>query len=312
MRILVTGASGFVGGALVAHLRAQGYDVLGHGRQAHPACDVVSDFSRGGAIYDLLSEVTHVIHAAGRKGGLKVAPYLADNAALPTRLFARAAQAGVRHFIHISSATALLDPALAGQQGLDERTPVNTAVPWAYARSKALAEQALTVAAKDSTTRLSLVRPCLIWGGAAPFHTRLRQRQFRQIGPATHGHTTVHIDNLSSLIARLLAYDGPEQVFHPQDPDPRALHKFLSELSGALNLPPPPRLSLRPARYAAQGAGALRALSGDTLDFGLQGITALFSREFTTHDASTRAALEWQPPLSIAAGLQGLSGLSRL
>jgi UDP-glucose 4-epimerase len=64
---VVTGASGFIGTALVRHLRAEGWDVLAVDRKPFPDADQparLTDVSQDGALADLLDDRTVVFHMA--------------------------------------------------------------------------------------------------------------------------------------------------------------------------------------------------------------------------------------------------------
>ena len=310
MRILITGASGFVGRALTDHLMAQGHEVTGHSRRVQsdfPNPCLACDFSDTKALSTALTKTDHVIHAAGRKSGTRVGDFMRDNADLPVHLFQLAQQAGVQGFTQLSSATALLDLSAKGQSDMPETQAANCQVPWAYARAKALAEHRLIEAAKRGGTRLHILRPCLIWGGQAFFHTRLKNGNFRRIGQSAHGHTTVHIDTLTDFIAHSLRYEGPQQVFHPQDAGQLPFDQFLTQLSTRLSAPVPGLVPPPLASALAGMLGAARRLSGNTQDYGFQGVRALFGHAFTTSDALSREALNWQPPLSVAAAMERVS-----
>lgn len=307
MRILITGASGFVGRALTEHLMAKGHEVVGQSRSRQadfPAECLACDFADTKSLRQAFASVDHVIHAAGRKAGTRVEDFMQDNASLPVQLYKLAQETGVFSFIHLSSATALLDVSAQGQSQMTEVKTANVKVPWAYARSKALAEQDLLAEAKDGETRLKILRPCLIWGGQAFFHKRLKGGGFRRIGRGDHGHTTVHIDNLVGFINSALDYGGEQQVFHPQDAGQLPFDQFLGRLSARLGTPMPPSVSPIIARALSGTLNAARTATGNTRDFGFQGVRALFGHEFTTDDTLSREALNWQPPLSVEAAME--------
>ena len=242
-----------------------------------------------------------VIHAAARKVGRRVADYMIDNRDTTLGLYDLAAQAGVKHFIFISSAASLLTLFAEPQLNVPEDTPANIHINWAYARSKAQAEHGLLSRADlpnsslSGRPQISIVRPGLIWGEASPFHQRMAQGQIRLWGPEDQLHTTIHIDNLNSFIRHLLAYEGPQRVFHPQDPDPVQFAPFCTELAEFLGAPEPMRLSPALMAFGATFSKLLIGLSYGRYDPGLQGIERLFGRSFTTDDTATRLALNWTP-----------------
>lgn len=65
VRLCVTGAAGFIGSHLVAHLRAEGHEVIGLDRR--PGADLTGDLLQMD-LGPVLQGVTHVIHLAGQPG----------------------------------------------------------------------------------------------------------------------------------------------------------------------------------------------------------------------------------------------------
>src|SRR6185369_2055159 len=164
-RILVTGASGFVGRALVTELAGLGYAVRAAMRQ--PA-DVfprnvevvaVSDLTRPVEWRALLKGIETVVHLAGiAHAGPEIAEDLYDRVnRLATAELAKAAQAsGVRHLVFISSIRAQSGP--SSNEVLhetDEPHPTD-----AYGRSKHAAEDAV----RASGVPFTILRPVLIYG----------------------------------------------------------------------------------------------------------------------------------------------------
>lgn len=148
MRVLVTGANGFVGKALCDHLRQLDFEVIGavrgmpavaYQRQA-PALERQGDWSA------LLAGVDVVVHCAAR------VHVMDDKAADPLQAFRtvnrdgtlylakQAAQAGVKHFIFLSSIKVNGEATLAGAPFTETRNALPTDP---YGLSKYEAEQAL-------------------------------------------------------------------------------------------------------------------------------------------------------------------------
>lgn len=110
MRIVVTGARGFLGGHAVTHLVAQGYDVLPLGRGEDGLLRRLDGDAPAStpapALADLLGGADAVVHLAARSVDSLATPlasYLPANVALTEDLLRAAVEAGVGRFVLASS-----------------------------------------------------------------------------------------------------------------------------------------------------------------------------------------------------------------
>jgi nucleoside-diphosphate-sugar epimerase len=162
--ILVTGASGFIGRAVVAALARDGHAVRAAVRRpllSFPAgIDIVQhpDLSEPFDWQPLLKGVDQVVHLAGIAHSRGVNPARHDrvNRAATARLAAAATLAGVSHFVFVSSIRAQCGP--TADHALTERdapAPID-----AYGRSKLAAEEAVRAAGVPFT----ILRPVALYG----------------------------------------------------------------------------------------------------------------------------------------------------
>lgn len=172
-RILVTGASGFIGRDLIAHLARSGHRVTAMSRSAPPyavdpriAWRIEAMRSEAPPPHDLLADHDAIIHLAGLAHSRMAnsdharAEIQAANVALPLALARQAAAAGVGRFLFVSSAT--VHGVTSGTTPFTESSPLQP--DGLYAASKAEAETSLRALAQELGLDLVVVRPPLVYG----------------------------------------------------------------------------------------------------------------------------------------------------
>ncbi|MFD5174387.1 NAD-dependent epimerase/dehydratase family protein [Nocardia sp. NPDC058379] len=168
MTVLVTGASGFVGGAIVRALLARGVPVRAMVREPSSApagAEVaVADLADTAALARAVTGVRAVVHAAALLGEFgRPAEFFAVNVAGTDRLMQEAAAAGAERFVFIGSPSALMAPDGGDQLEIDETTPYPARFLNSYCETKAVAEQ-LVLAADTPTFTTCSLRPRAVWG----------------------------------------------------------------------------------------------------------------------------------------------------
>ena len=176
-RVVVTGASGFLGRSLVVHLSQNGHDVLALSRSADTgfertgvASGTMPDLADPEAGWDgLLRRDDVVVHLAGlAHGSLDDERHDPINHRGTVRLAEAAARASVAQLIFISSIAAQTGPAASNVLTEDdEPKPVN-----AYGRAKLAAERAVAASRLAHT----ILRPGVVYGENAKGNLRLLEQ----------------------------------------------------------------------------------------------------------------------------------------
>jgi nucleoside-diphosphate-sugar epimerase len=209
-RVLVTGASGFIGSAVVAALARDGRTVRAAVRRPHlsfpDGVEVVQhpDLTEAFDWQPLLQDIDQVVHLAGIAHGhsADAASYDRVNRLATARLAAAAAQARVEQFVFISSIRAQSGP--AADHALTEHDP--PAPTEIYGRSKLAAEEAV----RSSGVPFTILRPVLLYGPGVKGNLSLLTRAAATRWPLPvkdfgNRRSLLGIDNFTSALAFVLA-----------------------------------------------------------------------------------------------------------
>ncbi len=283
MRILLIGASGFIGRHLLHTLRGAGHDVTGAGRGVPEGADgpwrvlEMDTLHHAAAWLPVIGGFDAVVYCLGVFRAADKALYERLHHAVPAALFAACAQAGVRRVIHLS---ALGSDARAG-------TP--------YWRSKGRGDDTLRAGSLDYT----IVRPSLVYGddgASSRLFLALASLPVAAL-PAGGDVQPVHVDDVCGAIAALLRPEHRAvRTLDAVGPQAMPLRAYLADLrrgmqaGRALVLPAPASL----ARLGA-GLAALHPESPITPD-----ALAMLACG-STADASAMATLLGRPPRAPAA-----------
>ncbi|WP_158676438.1 NAD-dependent epimerase/dehydratase family protein [Tessaracoccus sp. OH4464_COT-324] len=274
MRILVTGASGFLGGR-VAQLLAEKHEVVASGRtfsqRRHLALTglgveiLPADLTRPDELARLLRGVDAVVHCAalstlwGRWADLK-----RTNIDTSRRLAEACAARGTR-LVHISSPSIYNravheDPSWGTPaRPVPETLPVGPRFDSAYARSKWLSERAVLDAHPDACC----LRPRGIYGpGDSAIMPRivaaLRAGRLPRLVPGDVLTDLTHVDNAAHA-ARLAVESTVTGPVNIADGDPIAIWASINQVADALGVPRPSRRVPAPLVEAAASAAELLA-----------------------------------------------------
>lgn len=173
MKILLTGATGFVGSALTSELLRYHYEVVAGVRKISTDLpneirqEAVGDFSSDTEWSVVLQGVDVVVHSAARVHVINennvdsLSDYRKDNVDVTLNLARQAAAEGVRRFIFISSVKVNGEMTAYGHAFKPDDLAVNTDP---YALSKYEAEQELMALSEITGMEIVIIRPPLIYG----------------------------------------------------------------------------------------------------------------------------------------------------
>ncbi len=317
MRIFITGASGFVGGAAAKKL-SERHEVLALSRseksdaaiRAAGATPVRGDL--GTVTAAMLKDVDAVVHCAAKVetwGRMK--EFWAINVTGTERLLKAAREAGVKRFIHIGTEAALF----YGQSmdDLDETAPMAFNSPLPYPRTKAHAEKAVRAANGNGLTTIVL-RPRFIWGpGDQTLLPALKGMvdagRFAWIGGGRAVTDTVHIYNVVHAIELALEKgNGGEAYFITDGGMPISFKEMMTKMAATAGFSLPDRnMPGWLARGAAKIMDRIWKLTLRRTPPPLDPHTAsLMSRNCTLKIDKARRELGYEPVITREAGLAEL------
>jgi len=215
MKVLVTGATGFVGSELIRQLLAKALDVVGCVRSADSLLPsrverfVVDDLTKSDINWSLvLASVDVVIHTAARAHVMDdkvhdpLSEYRKVNCDVTLRLAMAAAESGVKRFVFVSSVK------VNGEMSALNRpfSPDDCFIPVdPYGLSKYEAEQGLFQIADETDMEVVIIRPPLVYGPGvrANFASMIEWVQKAiplPFGAIHNGRSLVALDNLVDFI----------------------------------------------------------------------------------------------------------------
>lgn len=304
-QVLVTGATGFVGTALVPALQLRGWQVRAAvrspGRTA--ADDEVVTGSLGEAFdwAPALRGVDRVVHLAARVHVMQDAAadplteFRRTNVAGTLSLARAAADAGVRRFVFVSSIK-------VNGEGTREGVPFDAndspAPADPYGVSKREAEDGLFEIGRDTGMEVVVVRPPLVYGPGVKANFQAMMRWLMRgvplpLGAIGNRRTLVGLDNLVDLIATCLEHPAAAgEIFLAGDDEDLSTTDLLRRLAAALGV----RVRLIPVPAALLEAAA--ALIGK------RSVAQRLCGNLQVDIGKARRLLGWTPPVPVDEGLR--------
>jgi len=298
MRFWVTGATGFVGRALVKQLSDEGVKVLPVSRSASKVeglpARTPEAMMTGLKADDVIVYAAGLAHLPSQNGPTMRKAFWRANCEEPCKVAGQAARKGVRRFVFVSSVK--VQGERTGEQVFTEQ---DTPEPQgAYAESKWAGEQGLRALAAETGMEVVIVRPPLVYGPGVKANFALMMRWLQTgvplpLASIRNRRSLIFLDNLVAFLWLCCR--------HPA----AAGETFL--VSDGVDLSTPDLLR---ALAAAQGRKArLWPCPPGLLRFGarLLGRQAMVERlcdSLQVEDDKARWLLGWKPPVSVEEGLE--------
>ena len=304
MKVLVTGASGFVGNATCARLVMQRLNVIGTVRhlpaQPLPGVDyrVVTDLSGNTEWREVLNGIDTVVHCAARVHVMRKAevdPLVAfriANVAGTEQLARQAVAAGVRRIIFLSSVKVNGEGGSVAYREIDLPAPQD-----AYGISKYEAELGLREIALEAGMHAVVIRSPLIYGPGVKANFQALMRALVRgiplpLGAIHNRRSMVALDNVVDLIVTCIQHPAAaDETFFVSDGEDFSTTELIRRLARAMSCPA--RLIPMPVMVLMAGATLL----------GKRELARRLCSTLQVNITKAREVLGWIPPVSVDEGL---------
>ncbi|MGA8513257.1 MAG: SDR family oxidoreductase [Burkholderiaceae bacterium] len=314
MKLLVTGANGFVGSAAARHLAGRGYQVLGQVRKlTHPSVlskdelltstvqGLQADLTDISGFTEALQGCTAVLHCAARVHQVHetasdpLAAYMQVNRDATLALARAAASTGVQRFVFLSSIKVHGEFSRPGQpfKPDDALQPTDP-----YGRSKYEAEQGLREIAAHTGMQVVIVRPPLVYGPGVKANFLSMMRWLERgvplpLGAIDNQRSLVGLGNLVDLLEQCITHpQAANQIFLASDGHDVSTTELLQAMAAALKVKP--RLLPVPQAWLEGTLGLLAR----------GGLAQRLCGNLVVDISHTHATLGWTPPYTLQQGLQ--------
>lgn len=319
-RVLVTGASGMLGGAVAQLLRDKGHQVrtFQRGASSQTTDEIRGSLTDQDVAAKAVASMDAIIHLAAKVSFTgHWNEFVATNIDGTANLLAAAKSAGIKDFVFVSSpSVAHFGDSLAGASAGVANPEL---AHGNYARSKAAAE--LSALAEDSPEfRVTAIRPHVVWG---PGDTQLVERVIERAKAGRlplldNGAAlidTTYIDNAASAIVRGLERmeQAHGRALVVTNGEPRPVGELIAGICQAGGAPAP---KLNVPGWLARGAGSViekvwLVAGSRNLVHDEPPMTRFLAEQLSTahwfDQRETHEVLAWKPEVTIDEGLAKLT-----
>lgn len=319
MKIFITGASGFVGGAFVRAFAAEHQiTAMSRSEKSDAAIRALGATpvraSLGEVRTELLKGFDAVVHCAAyvEEWG-PWADYWRINVDGTKELLVAAKGADVKRFVHIGTEAALF----YGQhmRNVDEHYPLALNSPFPYSRTKAHAEKAVREA-NDAQAGFEtiVIRPRFVWGEGDQtilpvVKEMVGKGQFAWIDGGKSKTSTTNIANLVYAMNLALTRGKGGEAYFVLDGEPVVFREFMSAMMRTAGITPPDRAVpgwvVRTIAYL--GETTFRALNISSKPPLTRFTANIMSRDCILNDAKARHEMGYAPKVSMEEGMRLLA-----
>lgn len=308
--VFLTGASGFVGRAVLGRLIADGVSVVaalrGNYELADPTIPIVRfdnmdgqhDWSEALVGRDVVIHCAARVHVMNDTETDPLAAFRKVNVEGTLALARQAQAAGAKRFIFISSIKVNGEGTPVGQPYTADDVPAPVDP---YGVSKMEAENGLLELAKTSSMEVVIIRPVLVYGPGVKANFLAMMRWLDKGVPLPFGlidnrRSLVALDNLVDLVMTCMHHPAAAgQIFLVSDGEDLSTTQLLRRMARALSKPA--RLIPIPAWVLKAGAAML----------GKRSLSQRLCGSLQVDISKTRSLLGWAPPVSVDDALNSVA-----
>jgi nucleoside-diphosphate-sugar epimerase len=296
----VTGSTGFVGTALCRELAHRNLPFRPVTRTARPGAVTIADIAPETDWSAALAGIDTVVHLAARvhvmhdKETDPLAAFRRTNVEGTLALARQFAAAGGKRFVFVSSIKVNGE----GTHGTAYKASDVPAPMDPYGRSKAEAERALFVLARETGMEVVVIRPPLVYGPGVKANFAAMIKWVRRgiplpLASVSNSRSLIYVENLVDLILAAAAHPAaPGRVFLASDDCDVSTPELLAVMGKAAG---------RPARVFAFPPALLRFLATVC---GQRAVATRLLGSLQVDVSDTRSILEWSPPIPFDRAIQ--------
>lgn len=302
----ITGATGFVGSAVLERLAAQagveiralvrrvGVKLPGNAVAVQVGEDFLLESGQPLEGVDVLVHCAARVHIMSDASIDPLSEYRSVNVAGTLKLAESAARSGVKRFIFISSIKVNGEGTVPGKPYTADDMPAPVD---AYGISKMEAEQRLMLLGNATGMEIVIIRPVLVYGPGVKANFRSMMSWLNKgvplpLGAIPNQRSLVALDNLVDLVVTCLDHAAAaNQTFLVSDDDDMSTTELLKRMGEALQTPV--RLIPVPAWLLLRGAALL----------GRKDVARRLCGSLQVDISKTRSLLGWTPPWTVAQAL---------